>query len=84
MLAKAEYPPDPACITFAFFLETFGFAQTLLVMYMAVSAMSLVVFGRKISLGTYDWRLLVFTLGIPLTIGVVGAAVPFWGPSGTW
>ena len=84
MLAVVDHPPDPVCITMAFFLQTFIVAQAIVVLYTAASAMTLVVLGKKIPLGRYDWHLWALTLGIPIVVGVAGTLVPFLGPSGPW
>ena len=84
MLAVKDHPPPVLCIIFAFFLQTFALAQSLVILYTAISAMTLVVFEKKIGLGRYDWRLIVLTLGVPVIVGIAGALIPFLGPSGAW
>jgi hypothetical protein len=84
MTAVLDNPPDAACVPFAFLVQTMVMAQSLLVLFTSVNAMSMVVLEKKLNLGRRDWRLFALTLGAPVTVGVIGVAVPFLGPSGAW
>ncbi|ELT88207.1 hypothetical protein CAPTEDRAFT_186431 [Capitella teleta] len=84
MLAVLDNPPDSVCTSFAFFLQTFIMAQALLVLFTSVNAMYMVVLEKKLNLGERDWKLFAITLGAPVTVGFIGVAVPFLGPTGSW
>jgi hypothetical protein len=84
MLATLDNPSDFICRPFAFFVQGFIMAQSLLVLFTAVNAMSMVVLKRKLRLGTRDWKLFAITLGLPAVVGVIGVSVPFLGPTGSW
>ncbi|ELU01214.1 hypothetical protein CAPTEDRAFT_205792 [Capitella teleta] len=84
MLAVLDNPPDPVCMPFAFFLQTFIMAQALLVLFTSVNAMYMVVLEKRLNLGERDWKLFAITLGVPVTVGFIGVAVPFLGPTGSW
>jgi len=79
-----ENPPDHLCALFALFLHTFVFCQWFMVATTAVGACSLIVFGRKMSLGRFDWRLFVFAFGIPTSISATAFSFGLLGASGAW
>ena len=49
ILFAERSPPDPVCVTFAFLLQQFILSQWIVVLFTAVRASSLVVFGKKLS-----------------------------------
>ncbi|ELT98199.1 hypothetical protein CAPTEDRAFT_212406 [Capitella teleta] len=83
MMATLSNPPDYICVPFAFLLHQFIMAQSLLVLFTSVNAMTMVVLKRKLDLGHNDWKLFLITLGVPASAGVVGVSVPYLGPSGS-
>lgn len=84
MFAVRGNPPDAACAAFAFFLNEFVVAQALIVSFTAVNAFVMVVKEKKVPLGKNDWGIFVYSLGIPLCVGIVGVASRHFGPSGLW
>ena len=84
VLATQREPPDLMCALFSFFTQEFCFAQWCIVLYTALSASSLIVFGKKLHLGRYDWRLLVLAYGVPFIILVVSFRLGFLGQNGIW
>lgn len=84
MLAVRGNPPDAACATFAFFLNEFVLAQSLVVVFTALNAFGMVVKQKKIDLGSHDWKLLTVALGVPAAVGVTGEATKYFGPGGMW
>jgi len=84
MLYAKDNPPDRICTVFAFFLHNFILTQWFIILSTAVSACSLIVFGRKMPLGRRDWRLLVFAFGIPTIISVIAVSRGLLGASGAW
>ena len=84
MLAIRGNPPDAACAAFAFFLNEFVIAQSLIVTFTAINAFVMVVKETKVPLGKYDWGLFAISLGLPFVIGVIGVSTRHFGPSGLW
>jgi hypothetical protein len=68
----------------AFVLVSTIFSQWLVVIFSAISACSLVVFGKKLNLGRWDWRLLSGTFGVAYIGGGVAWYMRLLGPSGAW
>jgi hypothetical protein len=68
----------------AFVLITAIFSQWLVVIFSAISACSLVVFGKKLNLGRWDWRLLLGTFGSSIAFGGIAWGLKLLGPSGAW
>lgn len=84
MFHTSDHPPDLLCSLFAFLLHEFSLAQWFVVVISAISACSLVVFGKKFSLGRWDWRLLVFAFLVPCVVGTFGIKYRLLGASGAW
>ena len=84
MLAILDHVPDDVCIFFAFMLVWFLNAQALLVVLIAILAFVMVVRGKRIKFGRYDWKLLVYAYGCPFVLGVSFSIFRWIGPSGAW
>ena len=84
MVAILDFPPDPACRAFAFFLNEFMLAQTLIVAFTALNAFLMVVKGRKVGLGKYDWKLLCVAFELPLALNTFFESLKLFGPAGAW
>ena len=84
MLYAKDSPPDRLCKAFAFFLHGFVLSQFFVVVTTAVSACSLIVFGRKMSLGRRDWRFFAFAFGTPTLITIIAESRGLLGASGAW
>ena len=84
ILFAKRSPPDPVCVTFAFLLQQFIISQWIVVLFTAVRASSLVVFGKKLSPGKRDWVLIVCAIGLPMIVGLVGVAFGILGQNGVW
>jgi len=84
MVRILNFPPDPACRAFAFILEEFVLAQSLMVSFTALNAFIMVVLGKKLGLGSYDWKLLFVAFGTPALFGSICEAFKLLGPSGAW
>ncbi|CAH1784564.1 unnamed protein product [Owenia fusiformis] len=84
MWVTYDHPPDLLCNALAFLLSEFVLAQGLVVSFAAINAMVIVVLGKTIELGRYDWRLVVVALGLPTVWGVVLLVLGVFGPSGAW
>ena len=84
MLAVTGHPPDAACVYFGFNLNQFVLGQALIVIFTSVNAFVMVVKERKIDLGKYDWKLIVYALGVPFFVGILGVSTGHFGPAGMW
>ena len=84
MLADLAFPPRPACKAFAFFLNEFIMAQSIIVSFTAINAYLMVVKGVRINLGIYDWRLTSVAFGLPAAFGIGMELGGLLGPSGPW
>ncbi len=68
----------------AYVLLSAIFSQWSVVIFSAVSACSLIVFGKKLPVGRYDWRLLIGTFGLGVTGSSLAWGLNTLGPSGEW
>ena len=84
MISVRGHPPDEACAAFAFFLNEFVIAQSLIVAFTAINAFVMVVKNTKIPLGKYDCGLFIVSLGLPLIFGILGLSTGHLGPSESW
>lgn len=74
--------PLQLCDFYAFMLIEFCFAQILMVNVIAINAFLLIFFRKNIDFGRYDWRLLLWTFGVPLCIGSCALLLDTLGPNG--
>ena len=58
--------------------------QGMLVFFIAIMAFLLIARENPISLGRYDWRLLLATCLIPVASGVIFFSLGFMGPARGW
>ena len=84
MLIITDHPPDLPCSIFGFLLVQFIMAQALIVLFTSLNAFMLVVKGKNIPLGRYDWRLFLVTFIFPLVISTTLASIHYIGRSGAW
>ena len=79
-----DHPPDGICRFFAFMIVQFILGQGLTVLFTAVSAVILVLFQKKLKLGRYDWKLMLYALGLPGLFCTFGVIFSYIGRSGPW
>ena len=84
MLAVVDHPPDDACVIMGYFLASTLVEQAFMITFMSVNAFILVVKETKISMGKYDWKLLMGTVGCPFLIMIPPAVLKWIGPTGGW
>ena len=77
-------PPNLICVSSAFLLQIFVWTQAVVVVICALSAFLLVAKGIRIKFGKYDYRFLLITFTIPVSLAVVFAVMQYLGPSGHW
>ena len=79
-----QNPPDLFCAVIGAFKTTFVIAQWFVVLFTSISSFSLVVFGKSVKHGRYDWRLLVAVFGVPMVNSIILFFLGLTGQSGTW
>ena len=84
MLIEGCHPPYAPCVFMAFILVQMVFGQWLVVSYSSVSAFLLVLFRKRISLGTADWKLLVFVMVPPAVFNIFGIVFGYLGAGPQW
>ncbi|KAL4217516.1 hypothetical protein ACF0H5_023965 [Mactra antiquata] len=72
--------PRQLCEMYGFCIIWFIAAQMLLLNVVAINIFMLMYFDININFGTRDWRLLVYTFGVPFAAACVGAAAGQFGP----
>jgi hypothetical protein len=75
---------DAFCSPMAFVLLSAICSQWMVVVFSAISACSLVVYGKRLNLGRWDWKFLLGTFGFSVTIGGIAWGLKLLGPSGAW
>ena len=82
--ATVSIPPDHLCRAFAFFVFGCAFGQWMMIFCIALITCVQMFVIHHISLGRYDWRLLAFAAGLPLTFSTIGVILRYMGPDGAW
>lgn len=81
-ITKDHVRPRGLCVFYAFIIGVFISAQMLMVNIVAINVFSMLFLRRDLSFGKYDWRLLVYTFGIPFIVYLVAAFLGKLGPTG--
>lgn len=82
VIAKDMVHPRELCEFYGFNLAVFINAQCFMVNIIAVNACLLIYFDKNISFGRYDWKLLFWVFGAPLTGSLISACLGKFGPTG--
>ncbi|XP_062614359.1 uncharacterized protein LOC134276089 [Saccostrea cucullata] len=82
IVTKNHVYPKELCTFYAFMLMEFVTAQNLMVSAVALNVFILIYFSKDLNFGKYDWRLLVYTFGIPCVGGTLAAIFDKLGPNG--
>lgn len=82
VIVKNMVHPKELCEFYGFNLIVTISAQNLLVNVVAVNAFMLLYFDRNINFGTRDWKLLLWTFGVPTIGGAVAGLTGQLGPNG--
>ena len=75
--------PKPLCQFYGLMLAEFITAQNLMVNVVAINAFLLMYFNRNLDFGKRDYRLLIWTFGIPLLGATIAAFFKQLGPTGS-
>lgn len=74
--------PTWLCEVYGFTLVVSISAQNLMVNVIAVNAFMLIHFKKNLEFGECDWRLLLYTFGLPVPGAIVAACLSQLGPNG--
>ena len=83
LITKNHPYPRSLCEFYGFMLAEFITGQNLLVNIVSINAFVLIYFRTNIDFGPYDWKLLLWTFGVPFTAGIVALSLGTMGPNGT-
>ncbi|XP_062586762.1 uncharacterized protein LOC134248372 [Saccostrea cucullata] len=84
LITKEHVYPLALCEFYAFFIGEFVSAQILMTNVAAVNAFSLIYLQKQFKLGMYDWKLLIYTFGVPFVLSMSAVDLGFYGPSGSY
>jgi hypothetical protein len=82
-LTQDHVRPIELCEFYGFMLAEFVAAQILMVNVVAINAFMLMVFRKNLNFGKNDWRLLVWTFGLPFVASTVVAVTGQLGSNGS-
>ncbi|XP_061177435.1 uncharacterized protein LOC133186217 [Saccostrea echinata] len=83
-ITKEHVYPLQLCEFYAFFIGEFVSAQILMTNVAAVNAFCLIYLQKQFKLGRYDWKLLIYTFGVPFVLSMCAVNLGFYGPSGSY
>lgn len=81
-ITKDHVQPRCLCVFYAFMIGEFISAQMFMVNIVAINVFSMMFLRKDLSFGKYDWRLLLYTFGIPFSVYLVAAILGKLGPTG--
>ena len=82
LATKYNVYPKALCRFYGFMLVEFIGAQIFMVNLIAINAFLLIFFRRNLDFGVYDYKLLIWTFGMPLVAGAVCVGTEALGPNG--
>lgn len=82
LITKDHVRPRGLCVFYAFVIGEFISAQMFMVNIVSINAFSMIYMKKDMSFGKYDWRLLLFTFGIPFIVYLSAAILGKLGPTG--
>ncbi|WAR14454.1 hypothetical protein MAR_004559, partial [Mya arenaria] len=82
VVVRGPVYPRSICIFYGFSMLVCITAQNLLANVVAINAFMLMFLDKHLSLGRFDWRLLVWVYGLPSTGATVAAILDQLGPTG--
>ena len=83
VIAHEMVKPKQLCEFYGFILTVFSSAQILMVNIVAINAFMLIYFEKKLNFGRYDWKLLLWTFGLPFLGATIAGIAGQLGPNGT-
>ena len=82
-ITKEHVYPVELCEFYSFFIGEFVSAQLLMTNVAAINAFGLIFLQKQFKLGKYDWRLLLYTFGVPFVMSICAVNLGYYGPSGS-
>lgn len=82
-ITKDHVRPRELCEFYGFIMGQFLTAQNLLVNIVAINAFVLMFLNKNLEFGNADWRLMAWTLGVPIVSYTAAVATGQLGPTGT-
>ena len=83
VISKNHVYPKGLCAFYGFMLAEFITAQNLMVNVVSINAFVLIYFRKKIDFGKWDWKLLLWTFGLPFMGAIIAGSADTLGPNGT-
>eukprot|EP00105_Crassostrea_gigas_P020753 XP_011439621.1 PREDICTED: uncharacterized protein LOC105336844 [Crassostrea gigas] len=84
VITKDHVYPEELCEFYSFFIGEFVSAQLLMTNVAAINAFGLIYLQKQFKLGKYDWKLLLYTFGVPFVLSVCAVNFGYYGPSGSY
>ncbi|XP_061173515.1 uncharacterized protein LOC133182677 [Saccostrea echinata] len=84
VITKEHVYPKELCEFYSFFLCEFVSAQLLMTNVAAMNAFGLIYLHKQFKLGRYDWKLLLYTFGVPFVMSMCAVNLGYYGPSGSY
>ncbi|XP_048735729.1 uncharacterized protein LOC125651190 [Ostrea edulis] len=83
-ITKEHVYPVQLCEFYSFFIGEFVSAQLLMTNVAAINAFGLIYLQKQFKLGRYDWKLLLYTFGVPFVMSMCAVNLGYYGPSGSY
>ncbi|XP_062593175.1 uncharacterized protein LOC134254654 [Saccostrea cucullata] len=84
VITKGHVYPRELCEFYAFFLCGIIAVQLLMTNVAAINAFGLIYLQKQFKLGKYDWKLLLYTFGVPFVMSLCAVSLGYYGPSGSY
>lgn len=82
-LVTMSHPrPLALCSFYSYMMFTFVMSQMICVNAIAVNAFSLMYFGKNLNFGKFDYRILIFMFGVPVSILTKSVSIGKLGQNG--
>ena len=80
--SKTHVYPKELCEAYGFFIIVFISSQNLMVNIIAVNIFMIMYFNKQLKFGKRDWKLLLWTFGVPFSGAVIAANLGQFGTTG--
>ncbi|XP_061173517.1 uncharacterized protein LOC133182679 [Saccostrea echinata] len=84
LITKEHVYPRELCEFYAFFLCGLVAEQLLMTNVAAINAFGLIYLQKQFEFGKYDWKLLLYTFGVPFVMSMCAVNLGYYGPSGSY
>lgn len=83
LITRNHVYPKSLCTFYGFMLAEFITSQNLMVNVVCVNAFTLVYFRKNLNFGRYDYRILLWTFGLPFIGAIIAVSLKTMGSNGT-